>query len=73
MNEAQKFFKKDAGSSKVDAKRRYGNLDQIVRLKLDKISQFLQQNNYTTVKLHEMLDTNKDGFVDKMEFTTGFE
>ena len=73
LNEAQKFFKKDAGTSKVDAKRRYGNLDQIVRLKLDKISQFLQQNNYTTVKLHEMLDTNKDGFVDKLEFTTGFE
>ena len=73
LNEAQKFYKKDAGTSKLDAKRRYGNLDQIVRLKLDKISQFLQQNNYTTVKLHEMLDTNKDGYVDKLEFTTGFE
>ena len=41
LNEAQKFYKKDAGTSKLDAKRRYGNLDQIVRLKLDKISQFL--------------------------------
>ena len=37
------------------------------------ISKQLQENNYTTARLHDMLDTNKDGFVDKMEFMVGFE
>ena len=73
LQEAQKLFKKDAGGGTMDAKRRYGNLDQHIRTKIEQISEHLKANNFTTTKVHEMLDSNKDGYVDKMEFLVGME
>jgi len=39
-----------------------------VKVKLDKISRWMQENSYSTIQLHDMLDKNKDGNVDKQEF-----
>jgi hypothetical protein len=38
LNEAQLLFSKDVGGSQVDAKRKYGNLDQVIKIKIEKIS-----------------------------------
>ena len=32
----------------------------------------MQDNNYTTAQMHDTIDLNKDGHVDKKEFVTGF-
>ena len=34
---------------------------------------YMKQNNYTTVHMHEILDQDGNGYVDKMEFVTGLE
>ena len=39
-----------------------------MKVKIDKISRWMQENNYTTATMHDMLDGNKDGMVDTKEF-----
>ena len=51
----------------------YGNFDHIVRSKISQISQWMKQNNYTTVHMHEILDKDGNGHVDKLEFVGGLE
>ena len=49
----------------------YGNFDQAMKVKIDKVSRWMQENNYTTASMHDMLDRNKDGMVDTKEFVDG--
>ena len=42
-----------------------------MKMKIDKISRWMQENNYTTATMHDMLDRNKDGMVDTKEFVDG--
>ena len=53
--------------------RMYGDLDTQVKAKIDKINQFIQLNNITLNNLHEYLDKDKNGQVDRMEFVSGLE
>ena len=39
--------------------------------KIDRISKWMQDNNFTTSAMYETLDRNKDGSIDKTEFITG--
>ena len=45
--------------------------DGRTRQNIEKISQFIQQNNMTVRELHEKLDANRDGKLEKHEFVGG--
>lgn len=49
----------------------YGNLSPTSKELLSRISVWLQENQYTTQKIHTLLDQNTDGFVDREEFIEG--
>ena len=42
-----------------------------MKVKIDKISTWMKENNYTTNSMHDMLDRNNDGQVDTKEFVDG--
>ena len=48
-----------------------GRLDPATKNKLDRISAYLKEREYTTEHLHKILDTNNDGEVDPKEFVDG--
>lgn len=48
-----------------------GRFDQDVIEKMNRISRWMQANNYTTKYMHEQLDTNNDDQVDPQEFVKG--
>ena len=54
-------------------KQEYGHLDPVIRTKLQKISQFMQAQQWTVKFMHDALDTNKDGHVDREEFVIGLQ
>lgn len=49
----------------------YGRFNNQMKAKLEKISQWMISNNMSTAQLHDTLDRNKDGDVDKQEFVNG--
>ena len=50
----------------------YGNLSTSTQNKLKNITEWLQFNGHSSSKIHELLDINKDGVVDRDEFINGF-
>ena len=48
-------------------------MDPVVRNKLQKISQYMKTHQMTVKQMHELLDDDKNGFVDNMEFVTGLD
>lgn len=65
--------KMNSGGQKVTpsiARERYQGFDAKIKQYLQKISDYLKRNNITMQRMHEEMDVNKDGVVDKNEFVT---
>ena len=52
-------------------KKRDTGFDQVIQSRINKISQWMQQNNYTTEEMHKNLDADGNGEVDAAEFIEG--
>lgn len=53
------------------ARDRYGGFDPKVRQHLQKISDYMKRNTVTLKQIHEQMDIDRDGAVDKQEFVNG--
>lgn len=52
-------------------KQKFGNIAPEIRQKMNRISDFLTKNDITIDQFHSQLDTDKDGFLQRDEFTQG--
>lgn len=59
------------GSDPRTTQQNFGRMNASVRAKIQLISAYMQRNNISIEQLHKLLDDNKDGSVDKREFTEG--
>ena len=71
QNFRRKWDARNANKQGPSVANKYGNFDASLKQKLDRISRWMVDNNYTTAKMHEMLDRNQDGSVDSKEFIDG--
>ena len=67
------LYKLQAFKQKYDRKplKQQGGFDPRIQTRLDRISAWMQQNNYTTKHMHETLDADGNGEVDAREFIDG--
>lgn len=75
IDRLNEFIKKAAPEGRsvtaAVARDRYAGFDPKVRQHLQRISDYMKRNTVTLKQIHEQMDIDRDGAVDKQEFVNG--